>query len=452
MLSAMSQVFYRSKQIYPVAQRAKGIYIWDTAGQRYLDGSSGALVCNIGHGRTAVAEAMAQQALQLDFVHGSHFSSDILENYAAQLVDFVGLPTYRYWAVSGGSEANESAIKLARQCQLERGQAGRYKIISRVPSYHGSSLGALAVSGVHSKRHPYTALMKPSAWPKMPKPDPSLCGPDDAERLRQVLKEADPSTVAAFICEPVIGASGAALAPKAGYHQRIAQICHEYGVLFIVDEVMCGMGRCGQPLAVQLDQPYTDTPDIVVLGKGLAAGYAPLAGLLVRPEIYDSIMQGSGIFKNGFTYSGHPISIAAGLSVLQVLKDEQLTVAAQQRGQQLLAGLKQLQKQSPHIVEVRGKGLLLGIVLGSNADPQAAPAGLAQKLAAQAREVGLLVYPGSGSYDGIRGEHLLLGPPLSISATEIDDLLELLQATFEGFATYATNKNRADQQAGALKG
>ena len=421
----MSNVFYRSSKTYPVAQKAEGVYIWDTTGKRYLDGSSGALVANIGHGRQAVAQAMAAQALKLEFVHGSQFSSEVLEEYASRLAQFLDLPDYRFWAVSGGSEANESAIKLARQYHVERGQPERFKIITRIPSYHGASLGALAASGMGARRELYTPLMRGDAWPKMPKPDPQLSGEEDAERLRAVIEQAGPETVAAFMCEPVVGASDAALAPNAGYHARIAEICREYGILFISDEVMAGMGRCGAPLAVRLHEQVT--PDIVVLGKGLAAGYAPLAGLMAAPQLYDTVMGGSGAFKHGFTYAGHPVSVAAGLSVLDIVESEHLVGAARERGAQLLAGLQELQRQHPQVLEVRGQGLLLGVVLGDPTTRQAMhKAGLADQVAARARELGLLTYPGTGAVDGVRGDHLLLGPPLSITADEVGEMLGLL--------------------------
>ncbi|MFC4637102.1 aspartate aminotransferase family protein [Deinococcus hohokamensis] len=421
----MSNVFYRSSKPYPVAVRGEGVYVVDREGRRYLDGSSGALVANIGHGRAEVADAMAQQARALAFVHGSQFSSDVLEEYAARLMGFLGLPEYRFWAVSGGSEANESAIKLARQYHVERGESERYKIITRVPSYHGASLGALAASGMGARRALYAPLMNEAAWPKMPKPDPQLSGEADADRLRAVLDEAGPETVAAFIAEPVVGASDAALAPGAGYHARIAEICRDAGILFVADEVMSGMGRCGAPLAVRLGGEVT--PDLVVLGKGLAAGYAPLAGVAASPEVYRTVMEGSGAFKHGFTYAGHPVSVAAGLSVLDIVEREQLPQCAAQQGQRLLTGLKSLQARHPAVLEARGHGLLLGLVLGDPQTGQACAApGLADRVAAAARSHGLLTYPGSGALDGTRGDHLLLGPPLSVSNSELGEMLDAL--------------------------
>jgi len=424
-----SSVFYRSSKAYPVAVQAEGPYLWDAEGKQYLDGSSGALVANIGQGRGEVAEAMAKQARTLAFVHGSQFSSPVLEEYAARLAVFTGLTDYRLWAVSGGSEATESAVKLARQVQVERGQPGRYKIVTRRPSYHGASLGSLAASGMGARRELYTPLMNESAWPKLSKPDTSLSGEADAERLRALLECEGPETVAAFMAEPVVGASDAALSPNAGYSQRIRQICDEFGVLMISDEVMSGMGRCGSPLALDLWQTRAD---ITVLGKGLAAGYAPLAGVLASPEVYAAVMDGSGAFKHGFTYAGHPISLAAGLRVLDILEREQLTARANELGARLLAGLRDLQTRFLEVLTVRGTGLMLGLVLG---DPQTQQSfetpGLAARLGAVAFRQGLIVYPGSGADDGVRGDHLLLGPPLSLTDPQADELLDKLERAFE---------------------
>jgi adenosylmethionine-8-amino-7-oxononanoate aminotransferase len=422
-----SSVFYRSSLPYPIAVRAEGPYLWDSAGKRYLDGSSGALVANIGQGRAEIAEAMALAARTLAFVHGSQFSSPVLEQYSARLMSFLDLPGYRFWAVSGGSEATESAIKLARQYHAERGEGGRYRVITRRPSYHGASLGSLAASGMGARRELYTPLMNEDAWPKLAKPDPSRAGAEDAEGLRALIESLGPDTVAAFMAEPVVGASDAALAPSAGYYERVAEICRESGVLFIADEVMSGMGRCGTPLAVR---QWNVTPDIVVLGKGLAAGYAPLAGIAASAEVYRSVIDGSGAFKHGFTYAGHPVSVAAGAAVLDVLEREELVRRSRELGTRLLAGLEDLKTRHPQMLEVRGRGLMLGVVLGDPATGRSFDTpGVAARIGRKAFGLGLIVYPGSGAVDGTRGDHLLLGPPLSLSDLQADELLELLGAS-----------------------
>ncbi|WP_110887581.1 aspartate aminotransferase family protein [Deinococcus yavapaiensis] len=421
----MSSVFYRSVKHYPTAVRGEGVYLFDAAGRKYLDGASGALVANIGHGNASVADAMAAQARTLAFVHGSQFTSEVFERYASRLADLLPFPGYRFWACSGGSEAIESAVKLARQYHAERGDTKRFKIVTRRPSYHGASLGALAASGMGARRELYLPLMNDDAFPKMPKPDAALNGDEDARRLEAVLHEAGPETVAAFIAEPIVGASDAALVPSAGYYEEVQRICREHGVLFVADEVMSGMGRAGTTFAIS---QWNARPDILVLGKGLAAGYAPLAGLLASPDVYGAVMQGSGAFKHGFTYAGHPVSLAAGEAVLDVIEEQRLVENARERGAQLLAGLHDLRAEFPQLLQARGRGLMLGLVLG---DPESGQAydtpGLADRLATAAFTRGLVTYPGSGAVDGRRGDHVLLGPPLTITAQEVDEMLGLLR-------------------------
>ena len=339
------------------------------------------------------------------------------------------MPGYRFWAVSGGSEATESAIKLSRQYHHERGEPGRYRIITRRPSYHGASLGSLAASGMGARRELYAPLMNEDAWPKLSAPDPHADGAQDAEALRTLIEQLGPETVAAFMAEPVVGASDAALAPATGYYERVADICREFGVLFIADEVMSGMGRCGSPLAVR--QWGGVTPDIVVLGKGLAAGYAPLAGIAASPQVYAAVMDGSGAFKHGFTYAGHPVSVAAGAAVLSVLEQEGLLRRSRELGTRLLEGLWELRSRRPMMLEVRGRGLMLGVVLG---DPETGVSfqtpGVAARIGRAAFGCGLITYPGSGAQGGVRGDHLLLGPPLSLSDLQADELLEKLDRAF----------------------
>lgn len=425
----MSSVFYRSSKPYPVAVRGEGVYLWDAAGKRYLDGASGALVANLGHGQRRVAEAMGRQAATLPFVHGSQFSSEVYERYAARLAGLLPTPGYRLWAVSGGSEATESAIKLARQYHAERGEGGRYRIVTRRPSYHGASLGSLAASGMGARRELYTPMMREDAWPKLAKPDPTMDGAEDARRLEALLHEVGPETVAAFMAEPVVGASDAALAPNTGYDTEIARICREHRILYIADEVMTGLGRTGRMLASAREGVL---PDILVLGKGLAAGYAPLAGLLASPQVYATVMGGSGAFKHGFTYAGHPVSLAAGEAALDIVEEEGLVGRSAELGARLLEGLRELQARHPVILEARGQGLMLGLVLGDPETGEAYPQpGLAARVGQAAFQRGLITYPGSGAVDGVRGDHLLLGPPLTISDEEAEEFLGLLEEAFE---------------------
>ncbi|AFZ69075.1 aspartate aminotransferase family protein [Deinococcus peraridilitoris] len=421
----MSSVFHRSAKTYPVAVRGQGVYLWDASGKRYLDGASGALVANIGHGHPGIADALGRQARALPFVHGSQFTSEIYERYAARLAGLLPQDGYRFWAVSGGSEAVESAIKLARQYHTERGESGRYRIVTRKPSYHGASLGALAASGMGARRALYRPLLNEDAFPKIPRPDPRVDGEQDARQLETLLLQLGPESVAAFIAEPVVGASDAALSPAAGYYQEVQRICARHGVLFIADEVMCGLGRAGSMFALS---QWHVTPDLLVLGKGLAAGYAPLAGVLAAPHVHAAVMEGSGAFKHGFTYAGHPISLAAGDAVLEVIEQQNLVERSRCAGDALLAGLRDLAQDFSQILEVRGRGLMLGLVLG---DPDTREAyddpGLAERLGRAAFAHGLITYPGSGALDGRRGDHLLLGPPLNATDRELDELLSLLR-------------------------
>lgn len=422
--SAGTRVLYRSPgRAYPVAVRAEGAYVWDAQGKRYLDAAAGALVVNVGHGREDIAQVIATQAARLAFVHGSRFTSAPLEELAERLGEWAPPGRWRFFATSGGSEATESAIKLARQVQLERGHTEKVEVISRESSYHGASLGALAASGMGVRRRPYLPLLNEDAFPKMPKPDPRMPGPEDAARLEELILERGPERVAAFVAEPVVGAANPALAPADGYYEEVRRICDRYGVIYVSDEVMTGLGRTGARLG--LDH-WGVAPDVVVLGKGLAAGYAPLAGILVAEELAETIEQGSGSFTHGFTYSGHPVSAAVGVEVLAVLERERLVERARETGQYLIAKLRRLADQVPGVTEVRGRGLLVGVLLGGpDGEPYTRP-GYAYAVAEEALSIGLNLYPGTGSADGDRGDHLLIGPPLTLSRTECDELVDLL--------------------------
>lgn len=415
------KVFYRTPgRKPPTIERAEGVYLWDRDGKRYLDAASGALVANIGHGRTEVAEAAARQMAAVDFIHGGAFTSHPLEALAERLGAWLPPERWRFFAVSGGSEATESAIKLARQYHVERGKPEKRVVVSRWSSYHGASLGALAVSGMGGRRRSYEPLLREDAFAKISRPNPTRDGREDAAELAAAIQELGPENVAAFFAEPIVGAAAPALAPGPGYYEEIRRICTEYDVLYVSDEVMTGFGRTGTRMA--LDR-WSAVPDIVVLGKGLGAGYLPLAGMAVRESVVDAIAMGSGAFTHGYTYAGHPVSAAVGVTVLDILEREGLVRRSAEMGTLLLARLREIALRFPEVAEVRGFGLMLGVVLQ---DPTAgapfAKPGYAFEIGRAALGLGLNVYPGTGSGPDLRGDHVLLGPPLTIERSEVEDL------------------------------
>ncbi len=421
------RAFHRTPgRTYPVVVRAEGVHLWDAAGKRYLDGASGALVANIGHGRADVAEAAARQLRRVDFVHGSQFSSEPFERLAERLGSWVPSGAWRFFAVAGGSEATESAIKLVRQVHVERGEPQRHVILSRSTSYHGASLGALAASGMGTRKALFAPLLNEASFVKFPSPRRELTGPEDAAAVEAAILAIGPDRVAAVFLEPVIGAAAPALVPNPGYYDAVRAVCDRHGVLLVFDEVMCGMGRTGRPFAFE---HWGALPDAIIVGKGMAAGYAPLAGVLAGEHLVVAIEQGSGSFVHGFTYAGHPGTAAIGLAVLDVLETEGLVAASARLGERLLGAFREIAAMAPEVSEVRGVGSLLGMVL---ADPETeAPfvrPGYAYAVGRAAMDLGLVVYPGTGAHDGSRGDHLLVGPPYSTTDAEVDELVEKLEA------------------------
>lgn len=424
-LAARVRPFHRSPgRSYPVIVRGEGVWLWDDQGRRYLDAASGALVSNIGHGRAEVAEVAARQARELDFVHGSQFSSRALHELAERLTPFAPAGEWRFFATSGGSEASESAIKLARQVQVERGEAQRHVIVTRSRSYHGASLGGLVASGMGARTALYEPLLRADAFAKVPPPDPEAGPERDAAELEALLERVGAERVAAVMLEPVIGAAAPGLAPPPGSYDRIRAVCDRHGLLLVFDEVMSGLGRTGRGFALE---HWGTVPDVIVVGKGLGAGYAPLGGILVREELVTTIARGSGTFVHGFTYAGHPVSAAVGARVLQVVAEEGLIARAERTGQRLLAQLRTLAAAHPEVQAVRGLGLLIGVVLGAPGErrPLRRP-GYAFAVGRAALAAGLNVYPGGGAESDGSGDHLLIGPPLTISDAELDELVTRL--------------------------
>ena len=431
---ARSAVLRRSfRKGFPAAVRGEGVYVWDADGNRYLDLAGSAAVNFIGHGVPEISAAMAEQAAKLEFVHTSQFTTPIAEEYAEELLAFAG-ENFRGGAVyftCGGSESIETALKLARQYQVEIGQTSRYQILSRQQSYHGSTLGALSVSGNKRRREMYLPMVREFAHVGMPycyrcdfdcTDGCRNCGQQYAAELERAI-EASNGEAAAFIFEPVSGATLGAVVPPPGYLPSIAEICRRHGVLLIADEVMTGMGRTGRNFAVDHNNV---APDILVAAKGLSSGYAPLGAVIASKRVVDGIAAGSGAFLHGFTYNAHPISLAAGRAVLRHLQAKKLVEAADSsRPGTPAAHFKQALetlRTEETVGDVRGIGLLWAVeFVADKASKRPFPPAenFAGRVAAAALKRGLLVYPMQGSVDGTSGDHLLLAPPAVITQDKI---------------------------------
>jgi adenosylmethionine-8-amino-7-oxononanoate aminotransferase len=427
---------------FPSAVRGEGVYVWDSTGKRYLDFSGSAAVNFIGHGVPEIVTAMREQASQLEFVHTSQFTTPIAEAYAAELLAFAG-PHFEGGAVyftCGGSESVESALKLARQYQLEIGESRCHRVISRNQSYHGSTLGALSVSGNRRRREIYLPMVREFEHLGFPycyrcaydcKDGCRKCGQEYARELELAIEHSQ-GEAAAFICEPVSGATLGAVAPAEGYLQSIAETCRKHGVLLIADEVMTGMGRTGRNFAVE---HWGVTPDILVVAKGLSSGYAPLGAVIASKRVVDAIAAGSGSFLHGFTYNAHPISVAVGRAVLGYIIAHELVRQADcgvagTAGHAMREVLRRL-TEFEVVGDVRGLGLLWGIEFVADRTtklPFDPALNFSRRVAQAATRKGLLTYPMQGCVDGIAGDHLLLAPPAVISQEQVTWAVEQLSS------------------------
>ena len=428
-------VFQRNSQAdLPVVKGGEGCFLIDEAGRSYLDGSGGAAVSCLGHSDIHVKNAMINQIENIAYAHTSFFTSSPAETLAARLAEYAPGDINRVYLVSGGSEAMEAAIKLARQYFIEKGEPNRKHIIARKQSYHGNTLGALAAGGNQWRRRQFepllveTNLISPCyAW-RYKRDDESEeeYGLRVANELEAEILRLHPEQVMAFIVEPVVGATAGALCPAPGYLARIREICDQYGVLLIFDEVMCGMGRTGALFAGDVDGV---TPDILAIAKGLGAGYQPIGAMMCRDYIHDAIEQGSGFFQHGHTYLGHPIAAAAANAVLDRLVHDGLVDEVAQKGEYLKAQLKAKLGQHPHIGDIRGRGLFIGIEIVASRDDKSPfdPAlNIAGNLKKNAFDLGLACYPAQGTIDGKNGDHVLLAPPFIITNDEMDLLVDRL--------------------------
>ena len=427
-MSSNSALFPRDfRRRYPVAIRGEGCWIIDREGRRYLDASGQAAVVSIGHGVPEIGRAMAEQSSRIGFAHTTQFHSEPAAKLAQRLLALAP-PNFRsggrVYFTSGGSEATETAIKLARQFHVENGQPSHFRVVSRHQSYHGSTVGAMTVSGNVARRAPYQPLL--AEWghiapcfcyhcpfdKKFPE-----CGIACADDLNHFLDKNDAQGVAAFIFEPVVGATLGAAVPPDGYVQRIAEICRKRGILLIADEIMSGMGRTGKPFAVQ---HWDIDPDIILVGKGIASGYAPLGAVLVSPRVVTAFEQGSGAFQHGFTYQAHPVATAAGNAVLDYIESQNLFDRVHPAAEMLRKELSTLESH-PHVGEIRGLGLLVGVEFvkdKSTREPFPKKDNIAERVRQAALDENILTYPTQGCVDGTNGDHILIAPPFIITPQE----------------------------------
>ncbi|QCJ43157.1 aspartate aminotransferase family protein [Bacillus sp. S3] len=428
-------------EIYPVIDYGKGVFLYDVEGKKYLDAASGAVTANIGHGVTEIIEAMQQQAKKVSFVYRSQFTSEAAEKLAKKIAEWI--PGELNWSffVNSGSEATETAMKMAIQYWQEQGILTKTKVLSRWVSYHGITLGALSMSGHAGRRARFVPLLED--FPVINPPycyrcpynlEAPSCGYMCAQELETAIKRIGADQIAAFIAEPVIGAAGGAIAPPKEYFKTIKKICEDNNILFIADEVMTGFGRTGTVLACER---WDVIPDIIAFGKGMGAGYAPIAAAVASEKVMAPILAGTKSVMSGHTLSANPQSCAVSLAVLEYLEKNEIIKEVESKGIYLKNQLEKLSDIFPFIGDVRGKGLLLGIEFVEDREtktPFPRKSLITQNVVALAKEKGLLVYPAGAGIDGVNGDAIIISPPLTITNKEIEILVFLLKETFAAFS------------------
>jgi adenosylmethionine-8-amino-7-oxononanoate aminotransferase len=434
-----SAVFYRDlRAAYESIVGAEGMYLQTAGGQQILDAVGGAGTVVIGHGVREITDAIARHGGELSFVYGATFTNPWQEQLAEALVAMSPQTAARVYFVSGGSEGNETAIKMARQYHLQRGHPGRHKVIARWQGFHGSTLATLSLSGRPAWREPF--LPQLTAVPHIVPPYCYRCplghvypgcGVACADDLERMIIMEGPDSIAAFIAEPVIGSTVTAVVPVPEYYRRIREICNAYDVLFIADEVLTGYGRTGRWLAIE---HWGVRPDIVVLGKGISSGYVPLGAVLASQRVVDAFTAGSGTFNHGFTYSGNPMCTFVGLQVLRYALDHDLFRDVAAKGEYLRAALDKLAGRHPIVGDVRGLGLFAGVEFVADRttrQPFPEKADITRRVVRGAQERGVLILPGvAGANHGRGGDHIHLSPPYIVTRAEIDLVVQVLDATF----------------------
>ena len=435
----MSSVFYRTtKKTYPLAVKSEGMYVFDETGKKYLDMSGGAAVSCLGHQHPIVIKALSEQIQTMSYAHTAFFSNKPQESLATLLASKFGECDAKVYFTSGGSEANETAIKLAWQYWRAKGRNNKQKIISRAHSYHGNTYGALSVSGNKPRRRIMGDVLQ--NWPRI---EPCYAyrhkniGESNqdyalraANALESMILAEGAETIAAFIAEPVVGASLGVVAAEPGYFTRIREICTKYDILLISDEIMCGTGRTGTFFAHEQDNFL---PDIVTLAKGIAGGYQPLAATIARAHIHETLSSNDNNFDHGHTYAGHASACAAGLAVINVIDDQKLLERVKTQGDKLQTVLNNAFSDHPHIGDIRGRGLFRGIEIVEDKEsksPFSDEVNITKRLMQSVKKNGLICYPGGGSKQDNLGSHILLAPPFIVEDVHIEQLIEKLHSVF----------------------
>jgi adenosylmethionine-8-amino-7-oxononanoate aminotransferase len=436
----VTRVFHRDpRDTYPVAVRGEGAYLIDREGKRYLDASGGAAVSCLGHSDAAVVRAIQEQLARLPFAHTSFFTNEPMEALADALIARAPAPLDKVYFVSGGSEAIESALKLARQYFVEKGEPQRRYLIGRRQSYHGNTLGALAVGGNAWRRKQFEPLLVEATHVspcyayrgKQAGETDTAYGERLAAELEAEIRRLGSDKVIAFVAETVVGATLGAVPPVAGYFKRVREVCNRHGVLLILDEVMCGMGRCGALYAFEQEGIV---PDLVAVAKGLGAGYQPIGATLVAKHIYETVVSGSGFFQHGHTYLGHAAACAGALAVQKRLHEDGLLARVNPLGSLLEEKLRAAFGNHPHVGDIRGRGLFWGVELVAD---RTSKAPFDPKLRVHARvkkealKAGLMCYPMGGTLDGVQGDHVLLAPPFILEEAQLDELVSRLGAALD---------------------
>ncbi|WIF95970.1 aspartate aminotransferase family protein [Caminicella sporogenes] len=437
-----NHVFYRNQNWhYPQIERGEGIYLYDKDGRKYIDGCSGSAVANIGHGNKEVAEFAKQHIERIAFTHLSRWTVDSIEKCAEKIANWAPGDLNHVYFVSGGSEATETALKMARQYFVERDgkNTSKWKVISKWNSFHGNTMGALSMTGIVGRRKPYDPIL--INFPKIPQfyhyRNPWGCETLEetsimaAKALEEEILRQGPENVAAFITEPVVGSAAPGVYPEKIYFKMVREICDKYDILLIVDEVMAGFGRTGKKFAVN---HYDIVPDIIACAKGMSCGYTPIGATIANDKVFNTIMvEGSGHFIHGHTYAGNPLSCGIAYKVMEIIEREGYVENAAEQGEYLMNKLKELYKY-PIVGDIRGKGLMIGIEFVKDKDTKESfdtAVGLKNRITVNSLEEGLVVYPGGGSVDGVRGDHILIAPPINITKEEIDELFNALEKGIE---------------------